>query len=112
MTPILAGVFAVLLLAGVPVAFAMVTSGVSAVMLGGNFPTAIVIQRLLQPTQSFPLLAIPFFVVAGNLMMSGAIGARLIDFARLAVGGFQGGLGQVSVLGWVTPRKVSTTVNS
>jgi tripartite ATP-independent transporter DctM subunit len=99
MTPVLGGAFILLLLAGVPVAFAMIVSGASGVLLGSSFPPAIIIQRLLQPTQSFPLLAIPFFIIAGNLMMSGAIGARLIGFARLLVGGFQGGLGQVSVMG-------------
>lgn len=99
MTPIVGASFTILLLAGMPVAFAMLTAGIGGVMLGSSYPATISIQRIIQPTQSFPLLAIPFFIIAGNLMMSGVLGERLIAFARLLVGRFQGGIGQVSVMG-------------
>jgi len=107
MTLILALSFIALMIFGVPVGFAMLIAGVIAVVLGGNFPPPMILHRFFHPTQSFPLLAIPFFIIAGNLMMGGAIGNHLISFARLLVGGFRGGLGQVSVLGSVVFGGVS-----
>ena len=58
-----------------------------------------IIQQLFLPTQSFPLIAIPFFVMAAELMMTGKLGKHLIDFATDLVGRFRGGHAQVSVLG-------------
>ena len=55
--------------------------------------------KIFQPTQSFPLLAIPFFILSGSLMMSGKLGQKLVGLASMLVGKYHGGLGQVSVVG-------------
>lgn len=91
-------IFLILLLASVPVAFAIL-GGVAGVLWVEGRPLAVLAQRLYSPTQSFPMLAIPFFILAGNLMMSGKFGVYLVNTARLLVGRFKGGMGQVSVLG-------------
>ena len=93
-------IFLLLLLCAVPVAFAILGGVAGALWLDGK-PMAVLAQRLYSPTQSFPMLAIPFFILAGNLMMSGKFGVYLVNIARLLVGRFKGGMGQVSVLGSV-----------
>lgn len=93
-------VFFVLLAIAVPVAHAMLGGVAAALWLDGK-PMAVIAQRLYSPTQSFPMLAIPFFILAGNLMMSGRFGVYLINIARLLVGNMKGGLGQVSIIGSV-----------
>jgi TRAP-type transport system large permease protein len=93
-------VFFVLLTIAVPVAHAML-GGVAAALLLDGKPLAVIAQRLYTPTQSFPMLAIPFFILAGSLMMSGRFGVYLVNIARLLVGNLKGGLGQVSIIGSV-----------
>lgn len=93
-------IFLALLLASVPVAFAILGGVAGALWLEGR-SMAVLAQRLYSPTQSFPMLAIPFFILAGNLMMSGKFGVYLVNVARLLVGRFKGGMGQVSVVGSV-----------
>lgn len=99
MTAIALAVFAVLLLLSFPVGYALVIAGTGAVLLVGEVPATVVLLKLFQPTQSFPLLAIPFFILAGSLLMSGALGRQLVGFAATLVGRYRGGLGQVNVLG-------------
>lgn len=100
MAGILVWLFPLLLLASVPVAFAMLgASGI--ILLADNKPLAVIVQRLYTPTQSFPMLAIPFFILAGSLMMSGRFGEHLVNFAKLMVGRFRGGMGHVSIVGSV-----------
>ena len=93
-------IFFALLALSVPVAHAMI-GGVAAALWFDGKPLAVIAQRLYTPTQSFPMLAIPFFILAGNLMMSGKFGVYLINVARLLVGNMRGGMGQVSILGSV-----------
>lgn len=100
MTAPLIGIFLVLLAIAVPVAHAMLGGVAAALWLDGK-PMAVIAQRLYTPTQSFPMLAIPFFIMAGSLMMSGRFGVYLVNIARLLVGNFKGGLGQVSIIGSV-----------
>lgn len=99
MTIVMVSVFAVLLLLAFPVGYALVISSGAAVMTMGSVPTVIAVVKLFQPTQSFPLLAIPFFILSGALMMSGTLGQRLVAFAAALVGRFHGGLTQVTVVG-------------
>ncbi|WP_036609674.1 TRAP transporter large permease [Oribacterium sp. P6A1] len=89
--------FFVLLAIGVPIAF---TVGLSAMayFLSGQVPMQIVVQKMVSSTQSFSLLAVPFFVLAGNLMNETGITSRLIKFCNLVTGHMRGGLAQVSVL--------------
>lgn len=90
-------VFVVFLAIGMPVAFAV---GISALafFVTKNVPMQIVVQRMISSTQSFALLAVPFFVLAGNLMNETGITNRLIRFCNLTTGHMRGGLAQVSVL--------------
>ncbi|MCV2219672.1 TRAP transporter large permease [Thauera sp. Sel9] len=92
-------VFGVLMVLALPVGYALViSSGLAAVTVGG-MPSVAAVVKIFQPTQSFPLLAIPFFMLSGSLMMGGTLGKRLIHFATMLVGRFHGGLGQVTVVG-------------
>jgi C4-dicarboxylate transporter, DctM subunit len=99
MTLVMVAVFAALLLLSFPVGYALVISSGAAVMTLGSVPTVIAVVKLFQPTQSFPLLAIPFFILSGALMMSGTLGQKLVRFAATLVGRFPGGLTQVTVVG-------------
>jgi tripartite ATP-independent transporter DctM subunit len=89
--------FVVLLALGMPVAF---TIGIASVLyfLAEGLPFQIVAQRMVSSTQSFPLLAVPFFVLAGNLMNETGITRRLIHFSKVLTGHMYGGLAQVSVV--------------
>ena len=100
MSAIMIAAFFVLLALAIPVGHAMVGGAALALFLEGR-PLAVLAQRLYTPTQSFPMLAIPFFIMAGSLMMSGKFGTYLVNIARLLVGRFRGGLGQVSIIGSV-----------
>ena len=100
MTTPLIWVFLLLMGVAVPVAYAML-GGVAAALLIEGKPMAVIAQRLYSPTQSFPMLAIPFFILAGSLMMAGQFGVYLVNIARLLVGHMRGGLGQVSIIGSV-----------
>lgn len=90
--------FLVMLFLGMPVAFAMAISGVLAVIGLGDVSLMLVPQRMLLSLNSFPLLAVPFFILAGDLMNVGGITRRLVQFALALVGHFRGGLGHVTVV--------------
>ncbi|HRQ66425.1 MAG TPA: TRAP transporter large permease [Xanthomonadaceae bacterium] len=92
-------VFSALLVLALPVGYALVISSGLAAVTAGGMPSVAAVVKIFQPTQSFPLLAIPFFMLSGNLMMGGTLGKRLIHFATTLVGRFHGGLGQVTVVG-------------
>jgi len=94
---ILFGVFAVLLLIGVPVAFALAASSLATVMYLG-LPTLVVVQQTASGASVATLIAIPLFIFAGEMMMRGGISDRLIALASALVGRLRGGLGQINVL--------------
>jgi TRAP-type C4-dicarboxylate transport system permease large subunit len=83
----------------VPVAIAMAVASLLYVMVSGNVPDFVVIHRMYGGVDSFPLLAVPFFIFAGNLMNSAGITNRIYHFALALVGWLKGGLGHVNVLG-------------
>ena len=88
-----------LILLGVPVAVAMgLTAVVTFLVMGQADILTMVAQRMYASTTSFTLLAIPFFILAGNIMNTGGITARIFRFARAMVGHIWGGLGQVNVI--------------
>ena len=93
-------VFGALLLLGVPVAFAIGIGTVVTMLLGMAAEPALitVAQRMATGLDSFALLAIPFFILAGQLMNRGGIARRLIDFAKAVVGMLPGGLAYVHIL--------------
>jgi TRAP-type C4-dicarboxylate transport system permease large subunit len=95
--------------AGVPVAIAMAGSSLVYVAVSGNTPDYVVIHRMVGGLDSFPLLAVPFFIFAGNLMNSAGITNRIYNFALALVGWLKGGLGHVNVLGSVIFAGMSGT---
>ena len=90
--------FTLLLLIGVPVAFAIGLSSVATILAAG-LPMAVVFQKMVGGMQVFSFLAIPFFVFAGELMLYGGIADRIVKFANSLVGHVRGGLGMSNVLG-------------
>ncbi|WOD07022.1 TRAP transporter large permease [Marinomonas sp. GJ51-6] len=93
---ILLGVFALVMVMGVPVAFALAIAAISAFMFEG-LPLMVGFQRIVSGMSTFALLAVPFFIFAGELMLHGGIAARLIRFAAASVGWMRGGLAQVNI---------------
>lgn len=91
-------VFFVLLLLGAPVAFAIGISGFVFFLTSDIMPLSIGVQKIASVSQSFPLLAVPFFVLAGHLMNESAITEKLFKFSKVAVAWMAGGLAQVSII--------------
>lgn len=91
-------VFAIMLAIGMPIVFTMLISSVAALLVGGTFPPMIIVQRIAPGLDSFPLLAIPLFVLAGNFLNSSGIAHRIFDFAMTLVGHIKGGLAHVNIL--------------
>jgi TRAP-type C4-dicarboxylate transport system permease large subunit len=94
---------------GIPVAIAMAGASLVYVMVSGNVPDYVVIHRMVGGLDSFPLLAVPFFILAGNLMNSAGITNRIYNFALALVGWMKGGLGHVNVVGSVVFAGMSGT---
>jgi TRAP-type transport system large permease protein len=84
---------------GMPIAFALLASGVALMLFLGNFDSQIIAQNFINGADNFPLMAIPFFILAGELMNSGGISKRIIAFALALVGHIRGGLGYVAIIG-------------
>lgn len=97
MLVLIAVLFVLFLVTGMPVALALALAAFPVFTLSGTMPPTVAIQKMVNATQSFPLLAVPFFIFAGNLMNATGITERLIKFARLLTGWLAGGLGQVSI---------------
>lgn len=98
MTPILTLLFLALMFLGMPVAFAIGVAAIIFYLAPGTVPTAIAIQKIVSATQSFPLLAVPLFVLAGHLMNESGITTRLIALATVLTGWIRGGLAQVAIM--------------
>ncbi|MCR9085427.1 MAG: TRAP transporter large permease [Rhodobacteraceae bacterium] len=96
MTEILFLTLVVLLLLGVPVAFSLGIASVTALYFASTIPMIIVPQKLFNGLNGFPFLAIPLFLLAGNIMAAAQISERLVRLAGLALGRFPGGLAQMS----------------
>jgi TRAP-type C4-dicarboxylate transport system permease large subunit len=106
---ILIGGFLALMLFGLPVAVAMAGASLLYVLISGSVPDVVVAQRMIAGIESFPLLAVPFFILAGNLMNVAGITGRIYAFAVALVGWMRGGLGQVNVIGSVIFSGMSGT---
>jgi len=98
MVLVLVGVLLLLIALEFPVAFAMTGASAVYLLLRGDIPLVVVAQRVTVGVDSFVLLAIPFFFLAGELMNQGGITRRLVDLAQSLVGGIRGGLGHVTVV--------------
>jgi len=87
----------VLIIIGVPVGMALAGSSLLFLMASGTVPDLVLVHRMVNGVDSFPLLAIPFFILAGNLMNSSGITNRIFAFAISLVGWMRGGLGHVNI---------------
>lgn len=90
-------VFIGCLIIGVPIAFSVAIAGIS-VLMKGDVDLLIIVQRMFASTDSFSLVAVPFFILAGDLLARGQISQRLVTFAESIVGMIRGGLSIVSVI--------------
>lgn len=98
MTFALSILFLALMFLGMPVAFAVGVASLVFYLASDTIPAQIGIQRIATATQSFPLLAVPLFVLAGNLMNSSGITERIIALAKALTGWITGGLAQVAIV--------------
>ena len=98
MTTVLGLVFLALMVIGAPIAFAMLIAGLVAVWLKPGLSSLVVMQNLFSGLDSFPLMAIPFFILAAELMTGGALTDVLLKFAARLVGMRRGGLGHANIL--------------
>ena len=98
MTYYLFGFFALFMLIRVPIAISISAASMVSIVLGSQIPVLVIIQRMYNAVNSFPLMAIPFFILAGGIMETAGLSRRLIDFGLTLVGPLRGGLAQVSVL--------------
>jgi TRAP-type transport system large permease protein len=92
---------------GMPLAFSLIVSGVALMLQMGNFDTQIVSQNLINGADNFPLMAVPFFMLAGELMNAGGMSRRIVNSAMVWVGHFQGGLGYVAVFAAIIMASLS-----
>ena len=101
--------FVGLMLCGLPVAVSMAGGSLIYIMISGSVPDIVLAQRMIAGIESFPLLAVPFFILAGNLMNIAGITGRIYAFAIALVGWMKGGLAQVNIIGSVIFSGMSGT---
>ena len=102
-------IFLVLMSGGIPVAIAMAGASMIYLFWQDTTPPFVVIHRMVSGIDSFPLLAVPFFILAGNLMNNAGITNRIFNYALALVGWLKGGLGHVNVIGSVIFAGMSGT---
>ena len=98
MTTFMIAAMVALFALSVPIAIAIIAAAVGGIVFFERLPLIVVAQKMMTTLDSFPLMAVPFFILAGNLMEAGGISRRLVDFAKAVVGGLQGGLACSCVL--------------
>src|SRR6187551_1067231 len=106
---VMALLFIAVLLVGVPVFIALAGSSFIYTHFIAGLPDCVILHRMVGGIDSFPLLAVPFFILAGNLMNSAGITNRIYDFAVAAAGWMRGGLGHVNIIGSVIFAGMSGT---
>ncbi|HCD83309.1 MAG TPA: ABC transporter permease [Agrobacterium sp.] len=106
---LLIGSFLLLLIIGTPVAVSMAVSSLLYLILYDVAPDIIAAQRMIAGVESFPLIAVPFFILAGNLMNIAGVTSRIYRFALALVGWMKGGLAQVNIIGSVVFSGMSGT---
>jgi TRAP-type transport system large permease protein len=92
---------------GVPIAYALLLCGVALMVFLGNFDAQILAQNLIEGANSFPLLAVPFFMLAGEIMNVGGLSRRIVNLALTLVGHLRGGLGYVVIVAAVLMAALS-----
>lgn len=98
MSAIILIVFIISAVAAVPIAHALLIAAMSAVLASDRIPLDMLVLQMVAQVQSFPLIAIPFFMLTGSIMMSGKLGAALVGVLSAFMGRWHGGPGQVSVM--------------
>lgn len=101
--------FLFLMAGGLPVAIAMAGASLIYILVSGSLPGFAVVHRMIGGIDSFPLLAVPFFILAGNLMNNAGVTNRIYNYALALVGWLKGGLGHVNVVGSVVFAGMSGT---
>jgi tripartite ATP-independent transporter DctM subunit len=86
-----------MIVVGIPVAIALAGSSAIFLLVAGTVPEMVVAHRMVNGVDSFPLLAVPFFILAGNLMNTAGITERIFNFAKALIGWMRGGLGHVNI---------------
>lgn len=92
---------------GLPIAFALLVTGIALMVYLGTFDAQIISQNLFAGADSFPLMAVPFFMLAGELMNAGGLSRRIVEAAMAWVGYWRGGLGYVAVIASVIMASLS-----
>lgn len=92
---------------GVPIAFSLLICGVALMLHLNMFDAQILAQNLIEGSNSFPLLAVPFFMLAGEIMNAGGLSRRIVNFAMACVGHIKGGLGYVTIMAAVIMAALS-----
>lgn len=92
------GSFAVLLTIGTPIYLALIVPSIIFVAMTPQLPMIMMVQRIVVALNSFPLMAVPFFILAASIMNEGSVTNRIFRFAKVLVGQYRGGLGYVNVL--------------
>ncbi|MFA5527609.1 MAG: TRAP transporter large permease [Peptostreptococcales bacterium] len=98
MTIILFVSLLILILLNIPIALSIALASVAAILFNGNIPLVVVVQKMIIAADSFPLMAVPFFILAGSIMEHGGISSRLIRCANVIAGQFTGGLALVAII--------------
>jgi TRAP-type transport system large permease protein len=98
MIAVLLIVFAVAATAAIPIAHALVMAALATAAHSDRVPLDLIVQQMVSQVQSFPLIAVPFFMLTGSLMMGGKLGTALIGVLTTLIGRFHGGPGQVGVM--------------
>ncbi len=92
---------------GMPIAFALLSCGVVLMLYLGNFDTQILAQNMLEGVNNYPLMAVPFFMLAGELMNAGGLSRRIVRVADAMVGHVRGGLGYVVIIAATVVASIS-----
>lgn len=106
---LLIGTFLILMIIGTPVAISMAAASLLYILVTGVAPDIVAAQRMIAGVESFPLIAVPFFILAGNLMNIAGVTGRIYHFALSLVGWMKGGLAQVNIIGSVVFSGMSGT---
>ena len=86
------------MLMGIPIAFSLLLCGTAMMWHMDMFDAQILAQNIMEGANSFPLLAVPFFMLAGEVMNTGGLSRRIVEFALALVGHVRGGLGYVAIV--------------
>lgn len=95
---ILFGLFTLLLMISVPIAISLGLASSVALLFSGKVSSSYVAQGLVTSIDSFPLMAVPFFILAGNLMSHGGLSERLLAVGKILFGRFDGGMAVIAVV--------------